>query len=211
MSGGLPDGGGSTKEISYGHNKDTTNMNTDMYLLFGLPFAAGMANAGVGAYYNNALPTADIDDTHGTLSGTSGSMLMAFGGVALGLQTLSLSKCFLHCMNRRNEGDCSKLWFWRAFAMFFAISFLYALMNMVMVSNFSALKVTVGSNGVVKGAYGITMQTLDYATIALGLTAMGLFCGYHFNVISEHDTTDRGDTELTSTRKTRRRSSKTEL
>ncbi len=151
-------------------------------LLEGLSMYSGVTmsvgSSSVTAYYLNNFVNNDIDVTRGTLSGTSGSTLLATSSAALAFQTLFMVNYFKYMVKSRKNmirvNHPSETFhkfmnaFWSLMFLFSLLSIIVSALTIHMVENFSDLGITIDSDNKVNGTYGNAVEGLTYTVLAIG-------------------------------------------
>ncbi len=165
-----------------------------------VPWAMGVASSSLLAYYANNFVTSDIDTTHGTLSGASGSAIMGVSAASMAVQSWAIIE-WIKYMVKREEGRVtthnrnihygrSMMAFWWIMLIFYMVALTSAALNVELVAQYDSLAVTVSGNKL-NGTYGDATEGLSYATIGVGGVALLVYLYAEFisrDVTSPHPT-----------------------
>lgn len=146
-----------------------------------VPWTIGVASSSLLAYYANNFVTSDIDATHGTITGTSGSAIMGVSAASMAVQAWAILEWMKYII-KREEGRItthnrnahygrSMMAFWWIMLIFYLVAITSAALNVELVAQFDNLSVDVSSNKL-GGTYGDATEGLSYATIGVGGVAL---------------------------------------
>jgi hypothetical protein len=147
-----------------------------------VPFAVGIADASLTAYYANHFSISDVDTIRGTLGGQSGSALLGLSAASIAVQGWAMFE-WIKLAVKKEEGKLSShsrnmhygrsmmVYMW-IMLIFYMVAISSAALNVQLVTKYSDVDAVVQS-GKLGGTFGDAVEGLAYATIGVG--GMGLF------------------------------------
>lgn len=141
------------------------------------PWAVGMANGGLSAYYVNNFVSADVDTTRGTLSGSSGHALLGLGGATLAVEAWAVLEWIKYVI-KREEGKVTTqnrnvkygkamMVFWWLMLLFYMVAIVSAALDIHLVTNFENVDAEIDGSKL-NGSYGDAVEGLSYSTLSVG-------------------------------------------
>ncbi len=153
-----------------------------------LPWAVGIANSSITAYYANNFVSSDVVD--GAIAGRSGHTLLAMAGATILAQTWGTLEWFnyklkesegkIRFQGRRSQSTNSSRAmraFWYMLIVFYLVTMASAAMNVHLVTEFDSTNASVNPGGKLNGPFGNGIEALSYASLAIGGLAMCTFVG----------------------------------
>lgn len=142
-----------------------------------VPFTVGVANASLMSYYSSNFVTSDIDTTHGTVTGASGSALLGVGSASLAVQAWAVFE-WLKFVVKREEGRITThnrnahyaramQAYWWIMLLFYLVAITAAALQVQMVTQYDNVAVSV-QGGELEGSFGDATKGLAYTTIGVG-------------------------------------------
>jgi len=144
------------------------------------PWAIGMADAGLTAYYANNFQTGDIDTSRGELGGSMGHALLGLGSASLAVQSWAVFEWIKYVL-KREEGKVTiqnrnlrygkaMMWFWWMMLLFYLVAIVSSALDVHLVTNFGSVSATppTTTGGKLTGSYGNGVEGMSYATLAVG-------------------------------------------
>lgn len=146
-----------------------------------VPWTIGVANASLMAYYANNFVTSDIDTTHGTLTGASGSALLGVASASMAVQAWAVLEWIKYAIKReegrvtthnRNAhyGRAMMAYWWMMFIFYLCAVALSAL-QVQLVTQFDSVTATV-QGGKLGGTFGDATEGMAYTTLGVGGVAL---------------------------------------
>ena len=142
-----------------------------------VPLAVGLASAGLTSYYANNFPVSDIDNTHGTISGTAGSSMLGLASASIAIQSLATLEWIKYIIKReegkmtthnRNQhyGKSMQVYWW-IMLIFYMVAIVAASLNVELVSQYGSMAVEISGNKL-QGSFGTATAAMNYVTIGFG-------------------------------------------
>lgn len=165
--------------------RSSTNENSGSILdniIMWVPWAMGVVNASLMAYYANNFPSADVDLTRGIISGTSGHVILGTSAASIAVQLWAMIE-FLKYHVKKHTGELSvhgsnhrymqaREWYLGFLLLFYMVAIVSAALDITLVVNYSGESVTI-KNKKLNGSFGDAVEGLSYTTIAVA--ALPLF------------------------------------
>jgi len=156
------------------------------HIIAWVPWAMGVTNASIMAYYANNFVTSDVDLSRGKLSGTSGNVLLGTSAASIAVQTWAILE-FIKYHVKKGTGELTvhganhkymmaREWYLGFMFLFFIVAIVSAALDIALVSDYSAQKITI-RNGKLNGAYGDAVEGMAYTTVAVAALPLFTFIG----------------------------------
>ena len=118
-----------------------------------VPWTVGVANASLMAYYANNFVTADLDPTHGTISGPSGSALLGVSAASIAVQSWAVFEWIKYAL-KREEGRVtsqnrnahygrSMMAYWWIMFLFYLVTIAACALQVELVTKYDSVAATV--------------------------------------------------------------------
>lgn len=143
------------------------------------PWAVGMADAAVTAYYANNFVTSDLDSATNPkeLGGKSGHTLLGLGGATMAVQAWAVFEWIKYVV-KREEGKVTThnrnpkfgramKWFWGVMLLFYLVAIVTSALGVHLVTNYGNVDVSININKL-NGTFGDALEGMSYSTLAMG-------------------------------------------
>ena len=143
------------------------------------PWALGMADAAVTAYYTNNLSAANLDAVRGTVVGEPGNALLGLGAASIAVQGWAVLEWIKH-MVKTKEGKITfqntnrkygraMMVFWWMLMLFYLLAIVMGALTISFVTDYGNQDITLDTtSGKVGGTFGDATEGMSYATLAVG-------------------------------------------
>lgn len=149
-----------------------------------VPWTIGIASSSLMAYYSNRFVVSDIDTTHGTISGASGSAILGVSAASMAVQAWAVMEWIKYAI-KREEGRVtthnrnahygrSMMAYWWLMFIFYLVAIASAALNVELVTQFDNVSANVEGTKL-GGTFGDATEGLSYATISVGGLALLVF------------------------------------
>lgn len=142
-----------------------------------VPWTVGVASSSLTAYYGSHFVVSDLDTTHGTLSGASGSAILGVSAASMAVQAWAVFEWLKYAI-KQSEGRISTrnhnahygramMVYWWLMFLFYLVAIASAAMNVELVTQFDNVNATV-QGGKLGGTFGNATEGVAYACIGVG-------------------------------------------
>lgn len=157
----------------------------DTMIMFA-PWAIGMGNAGLGAYYTNNMSTSDVDEARGTIVHEPGHALLGTGAASIAVQGLAVLGWLKYVMKSKegkirvagvsSEQSRAMKTFWWMLMLFYLLAVVLGALCIHWVTDHGNVDVSVDTtSGQVGGTFGDGVESVSYATLAVGALTLATY------------------------------------